>query len=230
MSNPNEFSGTLREIRGRISEAAVRSRRKPEEVTLLAVTKTLPAAVVQGAYDAGLRDFGENRIQEVLEKMPLLPLDIRWHLIGQLQTNKINKIIGKFTLIHSIDSLRLAEALSARLGEAVQDILLEVNTSGEQNKSGVSPGEAVAAAEAFSKLPGLRLNGLMTVGPLTDNGQKQKESFKKLRDLFEAIRKKEWAGPSFSVLSMGMSGDFEKAIEEGSTLVRVGTALFGPRG
>ncbi len=230
MSNPNEFLGSLQEVRGRIGEAAVRSHRKPEEVTLLAVTKTLSAATIQAAYDAGLRDFGENRVQEALEKMVLLPRDIRWHLIGQLQTNKINKTLGKFVLIHSVDSLRLAEALSSRIQGEKQDVLLEVNTSGEASKSGTAPEEAEAAAEKISKCPGLQLRGLMTVGPLTDNIQRQREAFKTLKGLFDSLRgKKKWE-ENFSILSMGMSGDFESAIEEGSTLVRVGTALFGSRG
>jgi pyridoxal phosphate enzyme (YggS family) len=230
MSNPNEFSGSLQEIRGRIGEAAVRSRRKPEEVTLLAVTKTLSVATIQEAYDAGLRDFGENRVQEALEKMVLLPRDIRWHLIGQLQTNKINKTLGKFALIHSVDSLHLAEAVSSRVRGGDQDVLLEVNTSGEASKSGITPKEAGAAAEKISNCPGLKLRGLMTVGPLTDNIQRQREAFKTLKGLFDSLRIKKNLEENFSILSMGMSGDFESAIEEGSTLVRVGTALFGSRG
>ncbi len=229
MSQSHQIAESVQEVRGRIGEAAVRSHRKPEDVSLLVVTKTLPVQTLQTAYDAGLRDFGENRVQEALEKMATLPFDIRWHLIGQLQTNKINKALGRFTLIHSIDSLHLAGALSSRIKGEDQDVLLEVNTSGEDSKSGMVPQEAVPAAETMSKLPGLRLRGLMTVGPLTEDVQKQRESFKKLKGLFEDIRRRGWAGQDFSILSMGMSGDFEAAIEEGSTLVRVGTAIFGPR-
>jgi len=229
MSQSHQIAESVQEVRGRIGEAAVRSHRKPEDVSLLVVTKTLPVQTLQTAYDAGLRDFGENRVQEALEKMATLPFDIRWHLIGQLQTNKINKALGRFTLIHSIDSLHLAGALSSRVKGEDQDVLLEVNTSGEDSKSGMVPQEAVPAAETMSKLPGLRLRGLMTVGPLTEDVQKQRESFKKLKGLFEDIRRRGWAGQDFSILSMGMSGDFEAAIEEGSTLVRVGTAIFGPR-
>lgn len=224
-----EFLDRLYQVQKRIAEAAVRAGRKPEEITLLAVTKTFPIEAIRQAYEAGLRDFGENRVQEALGKISELPSDIRWHLIGQLQTNKINKIIGKFVLIHSVDSIHLLEALSTRLGGTSQDLLLEVNTSGEQSKSGVPPEEAVAVAERIVALTHLKLKGLMTVGPLTENAQKQREAFKKLKGLFNEIRGKDWVGPAFSTLSMGMSSDFEIAIEEGSTLVRVGTALFGSR-
>jgi pyridoxal phosphate enzyme (YggS family) len=217
------------EVQERIADAAVLSHRKPEEITLLAVTKTFSVEIIKAAYEAGLREFGENRVQEALSKINELPRDVRWHLIGQLQTNKINKIIGKFELIHSIDSLHLAEALSARLRAASQGILLEVHTSEEESKAGVAPDLALETAEKISKLPNLRLRGLMTVGPLTDNSQKRRDAFKKLKELFETMKEKRVAGDDFSILSMGMSGDFETAVEEGSTLVRVGTALFGSR-
>ncbi|HEY5038732.1 MAG TPA: YggS family pyridoxal phosphate-dependent enzyme [bacterium] len=229
MTSQPEFNARLQEIRQRIAEAVVRSKRQPGEVTLLAVTKTLPVETIRMAYEAGLRDFGENRVQESLEKIKNIPLDARWHLIGRLQTNKINKINHQFVLVHSVDSIHLAEAISARMGSENQDILLEVNTSGETSKAGVSPEEAVTTAEKVSQLPGLKLKGLMTVGPLTEDTGRQREAFKKLKGLFDEIRHASWAGPSFSILSMGMSGDFEVAIEEGSTLVRVGTALFGKR-
>lgn len=217
------------EIQRRIADSAVRSRRQPGEITLLAVTKTFPVETIQEAYDLGLRDFGENRVQEVIPKIAKLNADTRWHLIGQLQTNKINKVIGKFALIHSIDSLSLAEAFSSRLGGGSQNVLLEVHTSGEESKAGVAPELTLETAEKISKLPGLKLRGLMTVGPLTDNLSKRRDSFKKLKGIFEAIKVTAVGGAGFSILSMGMSGDFEMAIEEGSTLVRVGTALFGPR-
>ncbi len=223
------FHNRFHQVRTRIAEAAARSGRKSGEITLLAVTKTFPVGTIREAYEAGLRDFGENRVQEALVKITELPTDIRWHLIGQLQTNKINKIIEKFVLIHSVDSLHLAEAISNRLAEVPQGILLEVNTSGEESKSGVRPIEAVVVAEKISSLSNLKLKGLMTVGPLTENAQIQRDAFKRLKDLFDEVRRKSWASPDFSTLSMGMSSDFEIAIEEGSTMVRVGTALFGGR-
>ena len=225
-----EIQDRLDKLRERIALSAVRSGRRPEDITLLAVTKTLPVETLQAAYQAGLRIFGENRVQEALEKIGILPNDISWHLIGRLQTNKINKIMGKFSLIHSVDSLELARALSARLEGSSQDVLLEVNSSGESSKAGVAPETGEWVAEKIAALPGLRLRGLMTVGPLSPETDGPRRAFRGLKVLFDGIRRKEWAGPSFTVLSMGMSGDFEAAIEEGSTLVRIGTALFGPRG
>jgi len=221
------FAQSLSEIRGRIAEAAVRSGRIPDAVTLLAVTKTFPPSTIQEAYDYGLRIFGENRIQESLDKIPQLPSDIHWHLIGQIQTNKINKIVGKFDLVHSVHSLELAQAFSKRLGFNQQDVLLEVNTSGEATKSGVEPDSTIQVARQISALPGLRLRGFMTVGPLTADKYKQKEAFKVLKGLFDKTVK--IFIPGFEILSMGMSNDFELAIEEGSTLVRIGSALFGNR-
>lgn len=224
-----ELEDRLRGVRARIAEAASRSGRSFNAVTLLAVTKTFPVETLQHAYDLGLRAFGENRVQEALSKMEALPSDIQWHLIGQLQTNKINKILDKFVMIQSIDSAHIAQGLSARLGSRSQDVLLEVNTSGEASKSGVSPEDALSSARAVAGSPGLNLRGLMTVGPLTDSKRTQREAFKKLKGLFEAVEAEGFAGDGFSVLSMGMSGDFETAIEEGSTLVRIGSALFGKR-
>jgi pyridoxal phosphate enzyme (YggS family) len=217
----------LQDVKNRLADSSRRSGRDPEAVTLLAVTKTFSPSCIQEAYDCGLRSFGENRVQESLEKMPLLPADIHWHLIGQLQTNKINKIIGKFELVHSIDSLELAQALAKRLGSHQQDILLEVNTSGEASKSGVEPQQAIKAAQEIASLSGLRLRGLMTVGPLTENRHQQRDAFKHLKELFDETV--QLMGSHCDILSMGMSGDFEMAIEEGSTLVRVGSAIFGFR-
>ncbi len=219
----------IHDIQKRIQDSAVRVGRNPSDILLLAVSKTVSSDNIQKAYDAGLKDFGENRVQEALEKIPLLPWDARWHLIGQLQTNKINKTLGRFVLIHSIDSPELAQAVSNRQEDHTQDVLLEVNTSGEPSKSGVDPSQAILSAQILSRLPHLKLKGLMTVGPLTKDQKKQRDAFKKLKELFEQIRAKKMEGNSFSILSMGMSGDFEMAIEEGSTLVRVGSAIFGAR-
>jgi len=219
----------LREVRDRIGEAARRSARSPADVSLLAVSKTFPFETIREAYDLGLRDFGENRVQEAVEKIPLLPSDIRWHLIGRLQTNKINKTLGKFVLVQSVDSLDLARGLSARVGPEGQEVLLEVNTSGEASKAGVGPGMAVPTAVSIASLPGLRLRGLMTIGPLTGDTYRQREAFKRLKGLFDSIRALREVADGFSILSMGMSSDFPVAIEEGSTLVRVGSALFGER-
>lgn len=224
-----DIQNQIHDIQKRIQDSAAKVGRNPSEILLLAVTKTVSLENIQKAYDAGLKDFGENRVQEALEKMPLLPWDVRWHLIGQLQTNKINKTLGRFVLIESIDSLELAQAVSNRQGDRSQSVLLEVNTSGETSKSGVDPSQAIQTARAIYKLPQMKLKGLMTVGPLTKDRVKQRDAFKKLRELFEKIKSEIKAENSFSVLSMGMSGDFETAIEEGSTLVRVGSAIFGDR-
>jgi PLP dependent protein len=223
------FEDRLKDVQGRIADAARRSGREPSAITLVAVTKTHPAEDLRPAYESGLRDFGENRVQEALPKLGALPHDIRWHLIGQLQTNKINKIPGRFVLVHSVDSTSLAKAMSDRLSVAPQEILLEVNTSAETSKSGISPGDAVQAVRELISLPHLCLRGLMTVGPLTDVEARQREAFRTLRGLFDQVRAQGFAGTQFDILSMGMSSDFEAAIEEGSTLVRVGTALFGNR-
>jgi hypothetical protein len=224
------FKRRLQEVQDRIAEAARRSGREASAVTLVAVTKTHPSETVRLAYESGLRDFGENRVQEALPKMALLPHDIRWHLIGQLQSNKINKIPGRFHLVHSVDSSDLGRAMSQRLASAPQEILLEVNTSGEASKSGVEPEAAIQTVRELLSLPHLTLRGLMTVGPLTEDPRRQREAFQILRRLFDLVRSRGDAGSRFDILSMGMSSDYEMAIEEGSTLVRVGTALFGQRG
>ena len=223
------FGERLQDVRKRIDEAARRSGRDASSVTLVAVTKTHPVETIQTAYQQGLREFGENRVQEALAKIDALPSDIRWHLIGQLQTNKINKIRGRFRLIHSVDSVDLGSDMSSRLSTAPQEILLEVNTSGEASKSGVDPMNAMQSVRELSVLPNLKLRGLMTVGPLTEDPLRQREAFRVLRGLFDRIRSEGRAETGFDVLSMGMSSDFEIAVEEGSTLVRVGTALFGRR-
>jgi len=219
----------IREVQVRIADAAVRSGRDPGEITLVAVTKTVPVVEIQAAYDEGLRDFGENRVQEALPKVESMPSDIRWHLIGRLQTNKINKVLGRFGLIHSVDSIDLARGISQRSTGCVQDILLEVNTSGEGTKAGVGIGEAIRQAQEIARLPGLVLRGLMTVGPQTEDAGVRREAFRRLQDLYGEIRSSGYAGGSFNILSMGMSSDYEDAVAMGSTHVRVGTALFGER-
>jgi pyridoxal phosphate enzyme (YggS family) len=216
------------EIQGRIAMAAKRAGRPAQAITLLAVTKTLSVETIQEAYDAGLRRFGENRVQEALEKQVRLPGDIQWHLIGQLQTNKINKVLDRFELIHSIDSLKLAKGLSERLS-APREILLEVNSSGEATKAGFAPSQLKSLFAEINQLSHLKIRGLMTVGPLKGGGDVKRGAFKLLKELFETLKPQVSRPEDFSILSMGMSGDFEIAIEEGSTLVRLGTALFGER-
>ena len=224
----------LRAIRDRIGEAAAHANREPDEIHLVAVSKTVPIEVLRDAYALGLRVFGENRVQEAQEKIAALALpDIRWELIGHLQTNKANRAAELFARVQSVDSLRLAEALSARalaLGKTLP-ILLEVNVAGEASKSGFALEETLAAARVIANLPGLRPEGLMTIAPLVDDPEDVRPVFRALRELRDQLRE---AAPLASdggwpELSMGMSDDFAVAIEEGATLIRLGRALFGAR-
>jgi pyridoxal phosphate enzyme (YggS family) len=221
---------SLTDVRSRIDAAARKSGRAPSDVRLMAVTKGFPREVVLEALAAGMSLFGENRVQEAESKFVDLPGQWEMHLIGHLQTNKAKAAAALFSCVQSIDSPHTAEALNARCAEhgRVLDVLLELNTSGEDSKSGFrTRDDLLAGLEAVQALPHLRPRGLMTVGPLTDDQQRIRASFAELRELFQRIR----AGfPAFDTLSMGMSGDFELAVEEGATLVRMGTALFGPRG
>ena len=210
-------------VRARIAAACERAGRDPVRVTLVAVTKTHAAAVAADAFAAGLQDFGENRVQEALPKIAALSargMRPRWHLIGHLQTNKVLAAIEAFDILHGIDSERLAEAISRRAARPVT-VLLEVNVAGEQAKYGVAAEDAPAIAARICRMPNLRLAGLMTVAPQVDDPEDVRPVFRRLRELRDAIGLPE--------LSMGMTDDFEIAVEEGSTMVRIGRALFGPR-
>jgi pyridoxal phosphate enzyme (YggS family) len=221
----------LERVRGRIAHAAARAGRSPGEITIVAVTKTVGPEAVMEAIRAGVEDIGENRVQEFLEKSKAVTLPCRWHLVGHLQTNKVPKAVGRFTLIQSVDSLRLAEHLSAAGAKAVAstDILLEVNTSGEASKYGLPPDETVEACGRIAKLPNLCIRGLMTVGPLVPDAKAVAAAFAKLRDLKDDIARAWLDNVTMEHLSMGMTDDFEIAIAEGSTMVRLGRVLFGER-
>ncbi len=215
-------------VRAAMTAAARRIGRDPDEIVLICVSKTIPEETVREAHALGIADFGENRVQELLSKSAsLLELPLRWHLIGHLQTNKVRAVLPRVAMIHSLDSIRLAETIQshAEAGRRI-DLLLQVNTSGEATKFGTSPDAAPELAAAVSALPALRLRGLMTLGPLTDDREAIRRSFRLLRELRDAIR---GSLPEVELLSMGMSGDYEIAIEEGATHIRVGTAIFGPR-
>ena len=230
--SPAFLQSALPEVMERIRNAARRAGRDPSEVVLMAVTKGFPRETAEAAIAAGITLLGENRVQEAELKYAEVPGPYELHLIGHLQRNKARTACGLFSCVQSIDKIETAEALEQRLTERgkLMDVLLELNTSGEESKSGFRSGnDLLSSLESVGRLPHLRVRGLMTVGPLTDEEDRVRRSFGSLRELFEKVRS---AGslPGFTVLSMGMSGDFEMAIEEGATLVRIGTALFGQRG
>lgn len=221
----------LEEVRERIRQACARAGRRENEVNLIAVSKTKPAELLREAYEAGARDFGENKVQELLDKIPQLPGDIRWHMIGHLQRNKVKCIVDKVFMIHSVDSLKLAEEISR---EAVKKqvtvrILLEVNVAEEEGKFGVSVEEAPALAEAVATLPGVCVEGLMTVAPFVEDPEDNRVIFQKLKQLSVDIARKNIDNVNMNVLSMGMTGDYTVAVEEGASYVRVGTGIFGQR-
>ncbi len=229
------ISENIAVVRKRIAVAAQRAGRSPEEIALLAVSKTHPLERIRQAYDAGLRRFGENRVQELAGKIEALAdmRDIEWHLIGHLQSNKAAKAAELFRALDSVDSLRLAEKLNAaaRLLEKKIDVLIEVNVGGEAAKSGVAP-DSPALEElllAAPRLEALRFRGLMTVPPFADDPEGARPYFRSLRELRDEIAARNLPALFMEQLSMGMSHDFEVAIEEGSTCVRVGTAIFGER-
>jgi PLP dependent protein len=203
-----------------------------DKVTLIAVTKTQPPEVVREAYSAGLSVFGENRVQEAVEKAALLKdLPLEWHLIGHLQTNKVKQAIALFTLIHSVDSPRLAVEIDrcAKIAGKVQDVLLQVNIAGEDTKSGVAPEEADELAAVIGSLPNLRLCGLMTIAPQVDDPERVRPVFRMARSVFTRLRSQVSQPESFRWLSMGMTHDFKVAVEEGSNMVRIGSGIFGTR-
>lgn len=221
----------LEEVRRRIVDACRRAGRDPGEVTLIAVSKTKPVSMLSEAYDAGARDFGENKVQEIVAKAPQLPEDIRWHMIGHLQRNKVHQVVGRAVLIHSVDSLRLAEQIEAEAKKqgAEVDILLEVNVAEEESKFGFRLEEVEEAIRNISRLSHVHIQGLMTIAPFVQNSEENRPIFKKLYEFAVDIGKKNIDNVNMGVLSMGMTGDYEVAIEEGATMVRVGTGIFGAR-
>lgn len=218
-------------VNKKIEEACKRAGRGREEVTLIAVSKTKPVSLLEEAYQAGARDFGENKVQEMMDKIPVLPEDIKWHMIGHLQRNKVKYLIGKTALIHSVDSMRLAEEIS-RLSvknDAMTDVLIEVNIAQEESKFGTSREEAISLVEEVSGLPGIRICGLMTIAPYVEDPEDNRKYFREIKKLSVDIANRNIDNVSMSILSMGMTGDYEVAIEEGATMVRVGTGIFGER-
>lgn len=228
----DSIAGRIHAVRGRIESACLRSGRAASEVTLVGVTKTVPAEIVAEAIAAGLRVLGENRVQEASGKIERLKgLGAEWHFIGHLQSNKARKAVELFDAIHSVDSLRLAERLSGIAAESGKPlpVFLEVNLGGEESKSGVGEPGVLQLCEAIGRLPHLAFRGLMTVPPFLEDPEEIRPFFRKLRQLRDRAVSAGIVDSAFRELSMGMSHDFEVAIEEGSTFVRVGSAIFGPR-
>ena len=219
----------IEHVRERMARAATRVGRRPEDVKLVAVSKTFPPERIREAYEAGLRDFGENRVQEAQAKRPALAdLDCTWHLVGHLQTNKAKPARELFRWLHSLDSARLADKLDQSAGVCARlAVLIEVNLGGEASKSGAAEQEVAALAEHVRSLHNLELKGLMTIPPFYEDAEQVRPFFRRLRELSERLRAAGFT--QLAELSMGMSHDFEVAIEEGATIIRVGTALFGER-
>ena len=221
----------LIKVQQAIKNACERSGRAVEEVTLIAVSKTKPLSMIEEAYAAGMREFGENKPQELRDKAKQWKESVQWHMIGSLQSNKIKYVVGTACMIHSVDSLELAAAIEkeAAKKELVMDILLEVNMAMEESKHGFSSEEVSFAVQEVAKMPHLKLRGLMTVAPYTEYAEENRIYFRKMKELLVDINAKNIDNVNMDCLSMGMSSDYEVAIEEGATMVRIGTGIFGER-
>ena len=221
----------LREVQKKIKEACSRSGRSAADVTLCAVSKTKPEEDILTLYDAGQRDFGENYIQELRKKHDDLPKDIRWHMIGHLQRNKVKYIAEYIHMIHSVDSLELAQTIEkeAAKHDRIIPILIEVNIAGEDTKFGLAPSECIPFIESIKNFEHLRIRGLMTIAPYTEDPESNRQYFRGLKELLNKANEMKLTKEPMDTLSMGMTGDYEVAIEEGATLVRVGTGIFGER-
>ena len=238
-----KLSENYKRVRDRIAQACQRANRQPESVRLVAVTKMVESDIIRSAVEMGMTDLGESRVQELIKRAGMLnehltrrrkldsesgPPEPRWHMIGHLQRNKVRPLLPWVHMVHSLDSLRLAEEISAeasRIGTPCP-VLIEVNASGEKAKHGIAVGAVSHLAEHIAELPALKIIGLMTMAPLVDNPEEARQYFARLREIFEDMQTDRVVGPEFRELSMGMSNDFEVAIEEGATMVRIGQALF----
>ncbi|MBO8129356.1 MAG: YggS family pyridoxal phosphate-dependent enzyme [Peptococcaceae bacterium] len=224
----NEIHNRLYKVRQRIAAAAYRVGRNPEDITLIAVTKTVDTEAIWNIYKLGIRDVGENRVQEFRAKYAKVPAALRWHFIGHLQRNKVKHLVGRIFLLHSLDRMSLAEEISRRAmkQQAVVRSLVQVNVSGETTKSGLAPDEVPSFCKEVAGLPGLQVEGLMTIAPYGPSEQ-ARPVFRELKELARKVDDE--AGVTMRYLSMGMSNDFEVAVEEGANILRIGTAIFGPR-
>ena len=221
----------LTDVERRIKEACLRCGREPSSVRLIAVSKTKPAEMIQEAIAAGILDFGENKPQELRDKYDILPKNLRWHMIGNLQRNKVKYVVGRAVMIHSLGSDELAESIEkeAEKKDLIMPVLAEVNMAGESSKSGLTPEETEAFLRRVSSMKHLKVKGLMTIEPMTEFPEENRVYFRELRNLAVDIARKNIDNVDMYELSMGMTGDFEVAIEEGATMVRVGTGIFGAR-
>ena len=221
----------LETVEANIRKACANAGRSRDEVTLIAVSKTKPVSMLMEAYDSGIRIFGENKVQEMCDKYEQMPKDIQWHMIGHLQRNKVKYIIDKAALIHSVDSLRLAETIQeeAAKHQVVMPILVEVNVAMEETKFGPSLAEAMELVEQISHFPNIRIEGLMTIAPFVEDPEENRKYFRALKKLAVDINNKNIDNVHVRILSMGMTNDYMVAIEEGATMVRVGTGIFGER-
>ncbi len=221
----------LKEVNEKIAQACERSGRNRDEVTLISVSKTKPVSMLMEAYDAGVRIFGENKVQELVEKYEQMPKDIHWHMIGHLQRNKVKYIIDKVDLIHSVDTLQLAEEISKQAVKhnVTANILIEINIGDEESKFGIKPDDVFKFVDDVYKMPNVSVKGLMCVAPYTENSEENRKFFKKMYELCVDIKERMGDNNEVNILSMGMTGDYQVAIEEGATMIRVGTGIFGER-
>lgn len=221
----------IKQVEENIIKSCEKVRRDPKEVTLIAVSKTKPYTAIEEALPSGVLDYGENKVQELTEKYEILPKDIRWHMIGHLQRNKVKYLVGKVELIHSVDSLRLANQIETEFAKKneIANILIEVNMANEESKFGITSETTEQLVREISKLEHIRIKGLMTIAPYTDNPETNREYFRNMKKLSVDITEKNIDNVSMNVLSMGMTGDYQVAIEEGATMIRVGTGIFGER-
>lgn len=221
----------IKQVEENIIKSCEKVGRDPKEVTLIAVSKTKPYTAIEEALPSGVLDYGENKVQELTEKYEILPKDIRWHMIGHLQRNKVKYLVGKVELIHSVDSLRLANQIETEFAKKneIANILIEVNMANEESKFGITSETTEQLVREISKLEHVRIKGLMTIAPYTDNPETNREYFRNMKKLSVDITEKNINNVSMNVLSMGMTGDYQVAIEEGATMIRVGTGIFGER-
>ena len=221
----------ITQVKANIKTACEKSGRNLEDVTLIAVSKTKPVSLLEEAYEAGCRHFGENKVQELCDKFEVMEKDINWHMIGHLQTNKVKYLIGKTTLIHSVDSYKLACEIEKQAAkhDCIMDILIEVNIANEESKFGLAKEEVLNLVKQVALLPHIHINGLMTVAPYVENPEENRLYFRNIKQLSVDIDNQNIDNVNMNVLSMGMTGDYMVAIEEGATLVRVGTGIFGER-